>query len=349
MRATARVPGVSRLGRGRPRTSTTGPTRKTRRVVLHVHLSQAAIDGSDHVGRVENTRTPVTADQIREWCGHPDTRLTVKPVMDLDGSRQRRRLRDPRPDRRSRRAPRPLLRLSLVHPTGPHPAARRTLRRLRPRHPMAPGPDLHLLRLAPLCRTHHRLKTHCGWTLHHPRPRHLPLVVPPRLPVPPRPPRHPRRQPRSTTHAPPSSRLTPPHTPQILRGPRHASRRQPHAGSPGTTKPPSRWLGGFVLVVLRSDRVSIRGSRLRMLSRAATRPGALSQPSQAQAGRAHFVILVTRPAPTVRPPSRIAKRSPSSMAIGWISSTVISVLSPGMTISLPSGRVTTPVTSVVRK
>ena len=37
------------------------------------------------------------------------------------------------------------------------------------------------------------------------------------------------------------------------------------------------------------------------------------------------------------------------MAMGWMSSTVISVLSPGMTISVPEGRVTTPVTSVVRK
>ena len=64
---------------------------------------------------------------------------------------------------------------------------------------------------------------------------------------------------------------------------------------------------------------------------------------------AHLLIFVTRPAPTVRPPSRMAKRRPSSMAIGWISSNAISVLSPGMTISVPSGSVTTPVTSVVRK
>ena len=63
----------------------------------------------------------------------------------------------------------------------------------------------------------------------------------------------------------------------------------------------------------------------------------------------HLMILVTLPEPTVRPPSRIAKPRPSSMAIGWISSTVISVLSPGMTISVPSGSVMTPVTSVVRK
>src|SRR3954468_12458383 len=63
----------------------------------------------------------------------------------------------------------------------------------------------------------------------------------------------------------------------------------------------------------------------------------------------YLVILVTRPAPTVRPPSRMAKRRPSSMAMGWMRVTFISVLSPGMTISVPSGRSTTPVTSVVRK
>jgi len=64
---------------------------------------------------------------------------------------------------------------------------------------------------------------------------------------------------------------------------------------------------------------------------------------------AYFKILVTRPAPTVRPPSRMAKRRPSSMAMGAISSTVISVLSPGITIWVPSAKVMAPVTSVVRK
>ena len=63
----------------------------------------------------------------------------------------------------------------------------------------------------------------------------------------------------------------------------------------------------------------------------------------------HLMTLVTRPEPTVRPPSRMAKPRPSSMAMGWMSWTVISVVSPGMTISVPSGRVMTPVTSVVRK
>jgi hypothetical protein len=63
----------------------------------------------------------------------------------------------------------------------------------------------------------------------------------------------------------------------------------------------------------------------------------------------YSLMLATMPAPTVLPPSRMAKRSFSSMAIGTISSTSTVTLSPGITISVPSGSVTTPVTSVVRK
>src|SRR5690606_5890750 len=75
---------------------------------------------------------------------------------------------------------------------------------------------------------------------------------------------------------------------------------------------------------------------------------AAAQGSDAREGR-HCRIFVTTPAPTVRPPSRIAKRKPSSIAIGLISSTVIFTLSPGITISTPAGKSTAPVTSVVRK
>src|SRR5205823_2488953 len=63
----------------------------------------------------------------------------------------------------------------------------------------------------------------------------------------------------------------------------------------------------------------------------------------------YSMTLATTPAPTVRPPSRIAKRSPSSIAIGAISVTVIPMLSPGITISVPAGNSQLPVTSVVRK
>ena len=63
----------------------------------------------------------------------------------------------------------------------------------------------------------------------------------------------------------------------------------------------------------------------------------------------YSAISVTTPAPTVRPPSRIANRSSFSIAIGMISSIAIVTLSPGITISTPLGSVHTPVTSVVRK
>jgi len=62
----------------------------------------------------------------------------------------------------------------------------------------------------------------------------------------------------------------------------------------------------------------------------------------------YSTISVIVPAPTVRPPSRMAKREPFSIAIGVISSAETVVLSPGITISMPSGRCSVPVTSVVR-
>ena len=63
----------------------------------------------------------------------------------------------------------------------------------------------------------------------------------------------------------------------------------------------------------------------------------------------YSMIVATTPEPTVLPPSRIAKLSPFSIAIGVISSTVISTLSPGRHISTPSGSWIVPVTSVVLK
>ena len=65
--------------------------------------------------------------------------------------------------------------------------------------------------------------------------------------------------------------------------------------------------------------------------------------------QSYLIIFATTPAPTVRPPSRMAKRSFSSIAIGTISSTSHETLSPGITISVPAGSLTMPVTSVVRK
>ena len=67
------------------------------------------------------------------------------------------------------------------------------------------------------------------------------------------------------------------------------------------------------------------------------------------APKRYFKIFVTTPAPTVFPPSRIAKFKFSLMAMGVINFTVNLPSSPGITISVPDGRVTSPVTSVVLK
>jgi hypothetical protein len=79
------------------------------------------------------------------------------------------------------------------------------------------------------------------------------------------------------------------------------------------------------------------------------RPNSLLGPVAFRHRTPYSMISVTAPAPTVCPPSRIAKRKPFSSATGVISDTSQLTLSPGITISTPAGNFTSPVTSVVRK
>ena len=64
---------------------------------------------------------------------------------------------------------------------------------------------------------------------------------------------------------------------------------------------------------------------------------------------ADSTLVITTPEPTVRPPSRMANRTFSSMAIGETNSTLSLTLSPGIHISTSPSRLAEPVTSVVRK
>ena len=96
------------------------------------------------------------------------------------------------------------------------------------------------------------------------------------------------------------------------------------------------------LVVLYVRRLHSMHARMMM-----SRTGPLLSLSASASGYSMISVIV--PEPTVRPPSRIANRSPFSSATGVISSTLIVTLSPGITISTPSGRFATPVTSVVRR
>jgi hypothetical protein len=51
-------------------------------VVLHVHLPEGALLGAG-LARVQEANGPITAEQVRTWCGNPDTKVIVRPVLDL--------------------------------------------------------------------------------------------------------------------------------------------------------------------------------------------------------------------------------------------------------------------------
>ena len=128
-----------------------------REIVLHVHLAADSVDEPGELGlaRVEETRTVVTTDHIRTWCGTAGT-ITVKPVIDLadhvhvaayeipDRIAERTDLRD----------------LHCVFPYRTRPAKRCDHDHIRP-YPSGPTSTDNI---APLCRHHHRLKTHARWS-----------------------------------------------------------------------------------------------------------------------------------------------------------------------------------------
>ncbi|WP_193611968.1 HNH endonuclease signature motif containing protein [Nocardioides lijunqiniae] len=129
------------------RTSTTGGTE----VVLHVH------EDLDGVGRLGNTRTPVLAETIRTWCGNPGTRVIVKPVRDLADHVHVAAYEIP--DRLREQGD--LVDHTCVFPWCTRPATRCDIDHAIPH---AEGGPTCSCNTAPLCRGHHRLKTHGRWT-----------------------------------------------------------------------------------------------------------------------------------------------------------------------------------------
>lgn len=139
---------------------------KPRQVVLHVHLSEAAVRGEDPVARLERGDAVVSAEQVRAWCGNPDTQVVVKPLLDLAACVEVDS--DEVPDRVAEQ-------VGLRDRTCVFPWCTRPARSCRPDHPGEHGCDCdHVIararggptcscNLAPLCRRHHRLKTHAPW------------------------------------------------------------------------------------------------------------------------------------------------------------------------------------------
>jgi hypothetical protein len=132
--------------------------RRVRDLNLYVHLSQAAITGATgELARVENTRSFVSPDQVKNWCAIPGTRVVVKPVIDLTGHvhtdavEVKDRIREQVVVQHH----------TCVFPRCTRPARRCVCDHTVPRNKGGPGCECNI---APLCRRHHRLKTHGGWT-----------------------------------------------------------------------------------------------------------------------------------------------------------------------------------------
>ena len=139
-----------------------------REVVLHAHFA-AATDGEATVfgptGRLEEGQRLVLLDQVQGWCGDSRTRITIKPVIDLNRAQTAPGYAIPDRIREH---------VTLRDRTCVFPWCSRPARGCDVDHVTAydhdaeaeggaqPGPT-STDNLAALCRFHHRLKTHTSW------------------------------------------------------------------------------------------------------------------------------------------------------------------------------------------
>jgi uncharacterized protein DUF222 len=134
-----------------------GPLVKPRQVSIHVHLRDQA------TGRCETTRTPVSVDQVKGWCTNPDTQIVIRQVIDLnehvrvDQYEVPDRLADQVTERDG---------------TCVHPWCTRAATNCDDDHcvPYQAGGPTSSDNIAPLCRRHHRTKTHDRWRYRFLRP-----------------------------------------------------------------------------------------------------------------------------------------------------------------------------------
>ena len=135
---------------------------KPRQVTINVHLRDA------DTGRCDTTRAPITVEQVRSWCTHPDTQVIIRPIRDLndhvrvDAYEVPDRLADQVDERDG----------TCIHPWCTRPARAATRTTASPTTAAA-APAATTSRH--FCRAHHRAKTHGSWTLPDPPTRRLPV------------------------------------------------------------------------------------------------------------------------------------------------------------------------------
>ncbi|MXG91447.1 HNH endonuclease signature motif containing protein [Nocardioides flavescens] len=139
-----------------------------REVFAYLHLTEANLLGLDPV-TLDHTGRPHLTQTVATWAGRDDLRLTITPVHHCTGCARCESARgahthdarattqhDPRPHQR--------VQVELQDPTCVFPYCTRPTRScdLDHRVPFPEGATCPC-NLTPLCRHHHRLKTHAGW------------------------------------------------------------------------------------------------------------------------------------------------------------------------------------------
>jgi hypothetical protein len=162
-----RVAGEERAGVSRPDIGPDLPA--AREVVIHAHFQATTTDQTTvfgPTGQIEEGQRLVLLDQVKAWCADTSTKVTIKPVIDLNAE-----LSAPGYAITDRIREQIILRdRTCVFPWCTRPARRADIDHIveydhhaeaegRPQ----PGPTT-TSNLACLCRFHHRLKTHTAWT-----------------------------------------------------------------------------------------------------------------------------------------------------------------------------------------
>ncbi len=136
------------------------PRPARRDLTLYLHLNT-----DDDIAEVEG-RGLITKDQIEQWLVLPDTTITIKPVIDLNNTSAT----DRSLGTDAYAIPARIVEAVVLRDrTCVFPWCGRNARRCDPDHVVPYDPDgpprqTAVENLAPLCRRHHRLKTHGGWT-----------------------------------------------------------------------------------------------------------------------------------------------------------------------------------------
>ncbi len=137
-----------------------------------VHLTDESLNRENPVGRLErNGGIPILEQQVRSWCGRTDTGITITPLIDLAES-----IAVPQyevPDRLKTQIEH--RDITCVFPHCTRPALRSDKDHIEPHEVDDNGNNIgghtETSNLGALCRRHHRIKTHGGWTYQRTGPR----------------------------------------------------------------------------------------------------------------------------------------------------------------------------------